>query len=238
MFASDSAKASGGPRTSYGTGFRPSGRLRHRKHRRIPERSFGRRGSFRPPRAVAARIVGCCHGRRCHRRGARRPVIDRIAPGTNGVRRSGAPAANPVRRQGKPERGAAAGLRHRNAQQRPRPVVRARHRSGTGTGFGDRRDCAAKFGPGMAASHDRACDTRAAAAGGAKSAPAPVVSPVAAAPAKPAEKPPADTALAKDSSPAAVLPVAQAPKHRPRKHRPRQQSPAGKILLRRRRRHR
>jgi hypothetical protein len=40
--------------------------------------------------------------------------------------------------------------------------------------------------------------------------PAPVVSAVAAAPAKPAEKPPADTALAKDSSPAAVLPVAQA----------------------------
>ena len=42
-------------------------------------------------------------------------------------------------------------------------------------------------------------------------APAPVVSPVAAAPAKPAEKPPADTAPAKDSSPAAVSPVAQAP---------------------------
>src|SRR5450755_2091076 len=41
--------------------------------------------------------------------------------------------------------------------------------------------------------------------------PAPVVSPVAAAPAKPAEKPPADTALAKDSSPAAVSPVAQDP---------------------------
>ena len=40
--------------------------------------------------------------------------------------------------------------------------------------------------------------------------PAPVVSAVAAAPAKPTEKPPADTALAKDSSPAAVLPVAQA----------------------------
>jgi hypothetical protein len=40
--------------------------------------------------------------------------------------------------------------------------------------------------------------------------PAPVVSAVAAAPAKPAEKPPADTALAKDSSPAAVLPIAQA----------------------------
>ncbi len=42
-------------------------------------------------------------------------------------------------------------------------------------------------------------------------APAPVVSPVAAAPAKPAEKAPADTAPAKDSSPAAVSPVAQAP---------------------------
>ena len=41
--------------------------------------------------------------------------------------------------------------------------------------------------------------------------PAPVVSPVAAAPAKQAEKPAADTALAKDSSPAAVSPVAQAP---------------------------
>jgi hypothetical protein len=40
--------------------------------------------------------------------------------------------------------------------------------------------------------------------------PAPVVSAVAAAPAKPAEKPPADTAPAKDSSPAAVSPVAQA----------------------------
>lgn len=41
--------------------------------------------------------------------------------------------------------------------------------------------------------------------------PAPVVSPVAAAPAKPAEKPPADTALAKDSSPAAVSAVALDP---------------------------
>src|SRR5216683_1525533 len=41
--------------------------------------------------------------------------------------------------------------------------------------------------------------------------PAPIVSPVAAAPAKPAEKPPADTAPVKDSSPAAVSPVAQAP---------------------------
>jgi hypothetical protein len=42
-------------------------------------------------------------------------------------------------------------------------------------------------------------------------APAPVVSPVAAAPAKPAEKPPTDAASAKDSSPAAVSPAAQAP---------------------------
>jgi hypothetical protein len=41
--------------------------------------------------------------------------------------------------------------------------------------------------------------------------PAPVVSPVAAAPAKTAEKPPADTALAKDSSPAAVSAVALDP---------------------------
>jgi hypothetical protein len=40
--------------------------------------------------------------------------------------------------------------------------------------------------------------------------PAPVVSPVAAAPVKPAEKPAADTTAAKDSSPAAVSPVAQA----------------------------
>jgi hypothetical protein len=46
-------------------------------------------------------------------------------------------------------------------------------------------------------------------------APAPVVSPVAAAPAKPAEKPPADAAPAKDSSPATVATVAQAPQNSP-----------------------
>jgi hypothetical protein len=55
--------------------------------------------------------------------------------------------------------------------------------------------------------------------------PAPVVSPVAAAPAKPAEKPPADTAPAKDSSPAAVSPVAQAPQAQAPQNSP-QNSPA------------
>ncbi len=70
----------------------------------------------------------------------------RHAPRAGRGRRSGAAvAADPVGRQGKPERDAAAGLRHRYAQQRSRPAVLPRHRPGTGPGFGDRRDRAAKF---------------------------------------------------------------------------------------------
>ena len=60
-------------------------------------------------------------------------------------RRSGAAgAADPVGRQGKPGRDPAAGLRHRDPQWRSRPAVLPHHRAGTGPGFGDRRDRAAK----------------------------------------------------------------------------------------------
>ena len=97
------------------------------------------------------------------------------APRADRGRRSGAAgAANPVGRQGKPERDAAAGLRHRHAQRRSRPAVFPRHRAGTGAGFGDRRDCAAKSAAAASAagrSH-LAGDDRAA-AGGAESGPAP-----------------------------------------------------------------
>ena len=50
----------------------------------------------------------------------------------------------PVGGQGKPERGAAARLRHRYAEQRSRPALFARHRAGTGAGFRHRRDRQAK----------------------------------------------------------------------------------------------
>ena len=79
---------------------------------------------------------------------ARQPVLDRIAARAGRGRRSGAAGpADPVGRQGKPERDAAAGLRHRYPEQRSRPAVFPRHRAGTGPGFGDRRDCAAKSPP-------------------------------------------------------------------------------------------
>ena len=110
---------------------------------------LGRGGCFRPPRALAARIVGRGFGRRRHPGGLRQPILDRH----RGANRSRPPiwrgsAANPVGRQGKPERGPAAGLRHRYPQRRSRPAVFPRHRAGTGPGIRDRRDHAANSAAG------------------------------------------------------------------------------------------
>ncbi len=82
-------------------------------------------------------------------------------------------AASPVGRQGKPERGPAAGIRHRHAQWRSRPAVLPRHRAGTGAGFGDRGDCQAKRDRGIAAGRSHPSGDVRAAGGGTKSGPDP-----------------------------------------------------------------
>ena len=108
-------------------------------------RIVGRGGCFRPSRALAAWVLG---------RGCRSapssspstPTSRRIGMRRDQVAAADLPGkrADPVRRQGKPGRGPAAGLRHRDPQRRSRPAVFPRHRAGTGPGFHDRRDCAAK----------------------------------------------------------------------------------------------
>ena len=94
---------------------------------------------------MAARVVGDCDRRRGDRCVARQSVIHRNAARAGRLGRSGAAVAtDSVGREGEPKRGPTAGLCHRDIEQRSRSAVFARRRSGTGPGFDDRHDCAAK----------------------------------------------------------------------------------------------
>ena len=100
-------------------------------------------------------------GGRCDRRGDScrngQPVVARIEARSGGCRRSDpAGAANPVGCQGHPERGPAAGLRHRYAQRRSGPAVFPRHKPRTGPGLGHRHDRPARFRTGFTARPRRA----------------------------------------------------------------------------------
>jgi len=151
--------AAGGPKTSHGKDpDRPAASLE-------TENTGGLLSGFWPKRMLwtAARSGGSVRGVR-PRSGRSSwpstPINRRSASAANRPRRPilpGRPAADPVGRQGKPERGPAAGIRHRYAQRRSRPAVFPRHRAGTGSGIRDRHDCQTTGRrPAMAVSRARA----------------------------------------------------------------------------------